>query len=504
MGFGEQLFGYCLQFDTTKTHHVNHGFFWPKPPSEGGPADLGMFWWEFICCPQDSGSKYMLSDGYGGAHAALLGFTQTGPGSLNMPSGNFNGTPGTSFSLSGTNFGLMNGEWGNVCYAYDGANVYVYINGIVYLVAPYSGTRFSATEILGGGRRLYIGGSTHSMFNGKLQQYRAAEGGSFPLVTPLNGYVVERSLRAQFYDSSGPTVRELNLLCDLTQPARIVADLSSGAPAGYQGLSHPGSLHCVGSTGGVNDGVPASAGAPDGPLPQFVLDPTSPLYLPSAGPQRGNFYPPLTPPGGVAAYDSFGSPESSSFYDVQPSLGVTEVGGFTWQGKNFLNGGPAPGCRRAYQASSPNGPAGVLYFVKDPSLPSTNFDARVEFPQNPLTGPTNGPPVCGLGFRISDWNSLLFAQVLPDGAIEMRGGIAWFGAVYSPAFPQPYTKIRVTGAGNVLTLFVDDTHGGWIQVTQVTDATNAGVPGYGIVDALNQSSGAAPNNLWRAQNFSVR
>src|ERR1043165_3154664 len=68
---------FVLEFDgSPKT--VDHSFFWP----EG--VDLGHFFWEFWAMPgNEAGGTYMLSDGYGAAHALLFGFGffgASGPG----------------------------------------------------------------------------------------------------------------------------------------------------------------------------------------------------------------------------------------------------------------------------------------------------------------------------------------------------------------------------------------------------------------------------------------
>lgn len=500
--------GYCIQFagpDASIKTQINHGFYWPAPPSEDGPDDIGMFWWEFMCCPQDAGSTYMLSDGFGGFHAVLLGFGQGGVGTLNVLAGNFNGTPGTSFT--GT-FGLKNNEWGVVTYGYDPvtAKIYLFVNGIIYDQFSYTGTRFSTTEVSGGGRRLYIGGSHHSNFSGKIQMYRGAEGGNFPLLAPLNGYRPELIFRNQFYDSSNLYIRDLNLLCDLTQPARVITDLSSGAPAGYQGLLHPGSIHSVDSNNGLDDGIPYGGGASPMPLPQFVLDSTSPLYSLNARPAKINFYPALTPPNGVVAFDSFGGPESSYFYDNIPSLGITEVGNFTWQSFSIFSSASFPWGRRANQAISFTDGTSSAAYITHSSLPA-DFDARLEIPSNAMNQAYSGPTLTGLAFRVSAYNSFLYVTVVPDGELFCSGignFTNWYGLKASPSYPTTYTKIRVTGIGDTLTLYVDNNAGGWLQVFQCTETFNTGVKGYGITNWSNPATGAHPNQMARWQNFSVR
>src|SRR4029453_15859972 len=52
---------------------VDYGNFWPPF------TNLGHFFWEFWMMPfADAGGTYMLSDGYGGAHSLLFGFSNLG------------------------------------------------------------------------------------------------------------------------------------------------------------------------------------------------------------------------------------------------------------------------------------------------------------------------------------------------------------------------------------------------------------------------------------------
>lgn len=59
---------YALHFNGNQ-QTVDFGQFW----SNNAGVNIGLMFWEFWCRP-DSGANYIISDGYGGAHAVLLGF----------------------------------------------------------------------------------------------------------------------------------------------------------------------------------------------------------------------------------------------------------------------------------------------------------------------------------------------------------------------------------------------------------------------------------------------
>ncbi|HLZ09924.1 MAG TPA: hypothetical protein VKT80_15135, partial [Chloroflexota bacterium] len=54
--------------DATNAPHDNHGYFWTPG------AQLGPFAVQAWVMPRVSGSRYWLSDGYGGAHNMIGGF----------------------------------------------------------------------------------------------------------------------------------------------------------------------------------------------------------------------------------------------------------------------------------------------------------------------------------------------------------------------------------------------------------------------------------------------
>ncbi len=128
-----------LEFDgTPKT--VDYDLFWPAF------TELGPFFWELWAMPSaDAGATYMLSDGYGGLHALLFGFSNLGasePGRYEM-SGNINdGVLSSSHIFSfGSDSGPTVGEWGHLAVGWDGQNIITYYDGV-----PVGKTRYALSR----------------------------------------------------------------------------------------------------------------------------------------------------------------------------------------------------------------------------------------------------------------------------------------------------------------------------------------------------------------------
>src|SRR4051794_1550599 len=99
--------------------HVDHGWFWPEP---GAGLGLGWFHADFIVRYGSEG--YVVSDGYGGAHALLFGFAG---GAL---TGNvYTGQNPISVSFGG-HYQAAPGEWLHGAVDWDGQKIRVYVNGI--------------------------------------------------------------------------------------------------------------------------------------------------------------------------------------------------------------------------------------------------------------------------------------------------------------------------------------------------------------------------------------
>ena len=198
-----------LEFDGAQKT-VDYGNFWPAF------TELGPFFWEFWAMPgNDAGATYMLSDGYGGLHALLFGFSNLSASEFGRyeMSGNLNdGLSGSAHIFSfGSDSGPVPGEWGHLAVGWDGQHIITYFDGVPVGKTPYALPRQS-TGIGNGAGRLLIGGSDHANFHGRIAQVRGYEGSN-----PRMSRSVEASFAPQtvfsregnllsYYFSAAPTV----------------------------------------------------------------------------------------------------------------------------------------------------------------------------------------------------------------------------------------------------------------------------------------------------------
>ncbi|MGH9944586.1 MAG: MSCRAMM family protein, partial [Pyrinomonadaceae bacterium] len=278
-----------LEFDGAPKS-VDYGVFW----REG--VDLGHFFWEFWAMPgENAGGTYLLSDGYGGAHALLFGFNAFGgrePGRYQLYGNIFNGSF-TNITTFASDEGPVPGEWGHYAVGWDGSHVVIYFNGVPVGRTAFAGPRRTPGPNSGGGW-LLIGGSDHNNLVGRIAQVRGYEGTN-PLEGRPGGAETAFAPQTLFEAGSG------NLLSRLFRPAQNIADLS----AGYDGGTHAGRVRSTAS-GILHD-------CPSCPLPQFVLDPTAPNFLAPAGgnPPAAPVSSPALPPAGARVFDSFSRPNAT-------------------------------------------------------------------------------------------------------------------------------------------------------------------------------------------------
>lgn len=160
-----------LEFDQTKKQHVNHGVFW-KPETE-----YGKFFWESWVMPYE-GSGYIISDGYGGRHNLLYGLI-AGPSFASFSGNIWSYNPNNPNFGEAISFGANDGdrvpinEWVHAAVSWDGKFIRTYLNGIVSGMTPFTGTRRTING--GGSGVLYVGGSDHINFNGRIARVRGFE-----------------------------------------------------------------------------------------------------------------------------------------------------------------------------------------------------------------------------------------------------------------------------------------------------------------------------------------
>jgi hypothetical protein len=214
-----------LEFDgTPKT--VDYGFFYPAY------VPLGHFFWEFWAEPgNNAGATYLVTDGYGGAHAILFGFASLGttePGRYQLLGNIWDLKRGLIYF--GGDQGPVPSEWGHVAVGWDGANIVSYFNGVPVGKQAFAGPRVSIGPGNGAGR-LLIGGSDYNNFERRIAQARGYEG-SNPRETfwrrritfrPRNGIQPRRKRSQLLFQSFAEGSRPV--------AAGLQRSDSSGAPA---------------------------------------------------------------------------------------------------------------------------------------------------------------------------------------------------------------------------------------------------------------------------------
>ena len=244
---------YVLEFDgTPKT--VDAGVFWP------GGEPLGHFFWEVWAMPgENAGATYLISDGYGGAHALLFGFGFYGASEASRYQlfGNvWNGSTWTFFS---SNEGPAVGEWAHLAVGWDGHQIISYFNGVPVGSSPFNGPRISPGPN-GGGGRLLIGGSDHNNLIGRIAQVHGYEDTNpRELTSATAAFAPEAVFR-----------RDGAYLNYFFRPSFQIADLSHY----YRQQAHRSRLRGTLYPYGLLYECPASC-----PLPVFVVDSTAPNFL---------------------------------------------------------------------------------------------------------------------------------------------------------------------------------------------------------------------------------
>lgn len=463
---------YVLEFNgTPKT--VDYGPFW----TEG--MNLGHFFWEFWATPgPQAGATYMLSDGYGGAHALLFGVGSFGSSEVSRYELLGNIFDGVKFdNYFGSDVGPAVGEWAHFAVGWDGQNIITYYNGVPVGKTPFSGPRRTPGPG-GGGGRLLIGGSDHANFDGRIAQVRGYED-----TNPREGLPddVEATFAPQTVFGLGG-----NLLSYYFRSGPVAADLSHG----YNGITHSGELR--GTTAGI---IFPCEGCPP---PQFVIDPSAPDFVTGTPPSAVNVPPMPAPPAGSLVFDSFTRANSTYTFGGHGGLGATEGGSAgiqVWQSDQPATNLQAFGILNARAVLLAN--ATAVAWVGTGSA-AGNLDVRV----NRYKGRWGSGIHTGLSFRVVDANNFFFAftnDVVGDPTKKtMRIGYYFAGQrvdlANSEALPANWTTLRVvtTNSGDI-TVYVDDMPIYSTHNPLLANATGAGL--------FSDSSGKGLVNRW--DNFTV-
>jgi hypothetical protein len=432
---------------------VYYGYFWPYD------VDLGHFFWEFWAMPMEGdANRYLLSDGHGGAHALLFGFSVKDDLKRYSLSGNvFDSATGRSVDFQSAE-GPAPGEWAYVAVGWDGHNIITYYDGVPVGKSEFTGARRSTPPDWGGGP-LYIGGSDHSNFVGRIAQVRGFEGAN-----PR-----ENAAEASFAPQSIFTL-DGNLLSYFFTPDTLVADLGFG----YNGGPHTGQLF-------------------NGPA--FVLDPTAPDFTNAKNPGHVNapVDAPPAPPAGALVFDSFSRNNATYILGGVGGLGVTESGvrgPLTWKTNQADVTQPQP-----FGILSGHGvllaDAACVAWI---DAGSNNVQV-----QSLRTRGTGGAGFnTGIAFRVADAQNYFFAYT--DGEIGSTLNVGYYASGNlvklgtNIAMPDSWWTLKVvTSAAGLIEVYADDTLVYSTTNTKMSQNTGAGI--------YNSGPGRALTNRW--DNFTV-
>jgi hypothetical protein len=449
-------------------------FFW----NDGYP--MGHFFWEFWAMPgENAGGTYLISDGYGGAHAILFGVGSLGGREPNRFQLLGNISNGNSLTYFASDEGPAPNEWAHLAAGWDGTNIVTYLNGVPVGKTYWVGPRITPGGIQGTGR-LLIGGSDHSNFIGRIAQMRGYEENN-PLENA--GTVLATFAPQTVFAVNG------NVMSYFFRPAINVADLSL---FGLRGRQHAGLLRST-----VNGVLYPCEGCP---LPQFVVDPTAPDF---AHPNNPGIPPapidtPAPVPSGALIFDSFSRRDSTYVLNGLGGLDTTEGGAAgtrTWQ-TNQTPGQPQPfGILNGRAVLLAN--AKAITWINAP-VTNTDLDIRVDR----HAGVWGTGHNTGLSFRVTDSNNYFFAytkdNVDPSQPELLTVGNYLGGARTDLAtgisLPATWTTLRVvTTAAGTINVYADNTL--LYSLTNITLASSVGAGLY------NDAAGLALTNRW--DNFQV-
>lgn len=295
----------ALRFTAENNTHVSHGAFWLPG------VDYSSFYWDCLVRPMmPSGTGYIVSAGYGGAHDLLLG-TTSGNGLWAVTGNIWDGDSTVSFS-SPERFPL--GEWYHIAIIWDLTDIMVYVNGVCEGVTTYEAMTRSTPASTDS--TLYVGGSDHLMGTFDLAWLRGFEG-TLPLTISSYAPFKVPSFPLVSFNNSTDEIIAAQFCADYTVPAGVIADHS----AGLSGVLHPGIRSRGATLGGFLGSYPAVILSVDEDvLPQWVdADIAAPTPASS-----------VVIPDDAVIYDSFQTRNNPPFWSNDLGLGNAERGG-TWE-----------------------------------------------------------------------------------------------------------------------------------------------------------------------------
>lgn len=465
-----------LEASSVQPSTVDHGLFWDGPDVEVE----GEFFWEWWAAPV-ADAQYVISEGNGGAHALLAGFLGgNGTSAYIKPGGNvFNGSLNTSW---GSFEGVAADEWCHVGIGWDGSDwLIVYLNGIPSGMVAFAGPRVSQQGWL------YICGSDHSNFRGRLHSVRGWEGfNPIKNLGKFSAFAPSRVFRPTIVVSSAVT--DCQFLAFYNSGRQDVPDLS----AGYRTRRHHGIVQCTAT--GLNNGdyreVPAAF-----PMPLFRVDdrvPANRLYSVAPIPASIPLVPPSTP-GGAIVFDSFSRDDQNfafptfSGFSVALTLGSTEAGSAGPKVWEYPASGPVQTPANTWGIHK--GRAVFLGSSAGAAVVDTgtaNQDVRVDRVRNDTSMPFGET---GLILRYVDQDNFLLVYFSPYGTTPdtctlymypVVAGVLGSRLVEVTLGTTDWTTLRANiNSSNTLTIFTDATLRATVTgVTQGATGTKAGIVAY--------------------------
>lgn len=442
----------ALDFTASNTAHVNHGLFWVPE------VVYGNFYADALIKPTegDASGQYFISAGYGGNHCLLLGVLGT-PAAGYTIVGNVYDLDTTTLTNFVTTERIRDNEWAYVAAFYNGTKIGVCINGVPSSLTSYTGARETENGYEG---VLFVGGSDHNNFNGRIAGVRIFEGTELPIVN--ENIQAIRPPISNFADAS--VLKSTATIVN----ASFVADYRTGSLAdmsnGLGGTNvHNGRL-------ATSDTITSVSGTFEDPIgynrgtdtPTWVVDPFEYSSIPAQ---------PQAPIAGARIYDDFARADVHYGVDETLTLGTTSVGNATWTGSHFgiLNG-------NAFY----DGQGGTINTI---IVDAGNTDGTIIWRRPNTTMPTSIFAAYRMVFRsvdASNYNELYIDENLDCQVRQITAGTpANLGAAFSLG---SWTEVKVVLSGTSLNVHA----GGGSLASRTLTVNGAGTgKGFGAVNGAS-------------------
>jgi hypothetical protein len=458
---------YVLEFTGADGCHVDHNYMWLFAP--GTILSTSLLWEAWV---KPLGSGYLISDGYGGQHAVLWGFTGSAGGPYTITGNIWNGT---TVSFAGR-YEFADGEWCHIMLGLLSGNLYTWVNGIGDSIWPFAGDRINPNGAGAGTGKLYVGGSDHNNLACRLAVIRGFDSGQFP-PRPTYAFWPERFMLPAVSDGTTVDVAA-DFFVEYTHPTvGSIPDLSEGVVSrdGGDRMRHLGrrmdTSPALGASGynlGVVNNFPAGPNPPE-----WVLDAGCPYGKPIGSPAPTEVtHTPGAVPDGALIHDSFGRANSTPAFQLAPTLGSTEGGSLGPLAYTSTHARPTFGilggeARFIGHSSSGNGYTEGVWVEAG----TADVDIRIRRGQADLKEAVTG----GIIFRLQDANNFWLLWLASDNYGWIAPVVAGSsdGSEWSTYFDivdaHPY--IRVVADGSTITVYSSADGSSWTQRRQLTGQT---------------------------------